>query len=156
LLSTHTQRWRPTQSETSKRETFFNQQPANLQAEVCSYVLYKYNKYSYKRLIRGCLFTIDKSYIGDRQNPTNVIFIYLLFTYGLYNDADSSSENIALTQEYHYALYSLLFNIKEIKFCPRIAFTCLARFWDETAIASLNSVNRLILVTEMKFPYCEA
>jgi hypothetical protein len=53
----NTQRWRHTQSEPSKRETFFNQQPANLQAEVRSYVPYKYNKYSYKRWIRGCLYT---------------------------------------------------------------------------------------------------
>jgi hypothetical protein len=46
----NTQRWRYTQSEPSKRETFFNQQPANLQAEVRSYVLYNDNKYLYRRL----------------------------------------------------------------------------------------------------------
>jgi hypothetical protein len=34
-----------TQSEPSKSETFFNQQPANLQAKVLSYILYTYNKY---------------------------------------------------------------------------------------------------------------
>jgi hypothetical protein len=39
-----------TQSEPSKRETFFNQQPSNHQAEVRSYVLYNDNTYLYRRL----------------------------------------------------------------------------------------------------------
>jgi hypothetical protein len=73
LLSTDTQRWRPTQSEPSKRETFFNQQPANLQAEVRSYVLYNDNKYLYKRLIRGCLFTHRQEL---HHNPTHISLIF--------------------------------------------------------------------------------
>jgi hypothetical protein len=38
----NTQRWRHTQSESNKRATYFNQQPANHQAEVRSYILYTY------------------------------------------------------------------------------------------------------------------
>jgi hypothetical protein len=59
------------QSEPCKKETFSNQQPANLQAEVCSYVLYNDNKYLDKRLIHGHLFNTtcigerEKSHIGD-------------------------------------------------------------------------------------------
>jgi hypothetical protein len=49
-------------TEHNREEIFLNQQPANLQTEVRKYVLYKNNKYLYKRLIRGCLFT-------HRQKP---------------------------------------------------------------------------------------
>jgi hypothetical protein len=81
LLSTRTPGWRYTQSEPSKRETFFNQQPANLQAEVRSYVLYNDNKYLYRRLIRGCLFIHRQN--SHRWTTQNIpqTFIKLITTF---------------------------------------------------------------------------
>jgi hypothetical protein len=72
--TTHnTQRRTHRQSESNKRATYFNQQPANLQAEVRSYILYTYTiniriKDSYVVVSSP----INKNYIGDRQNPTNI------------------------------------------------------------------------------------
>jgi hypothetical protein len=80
----------------------------------------------------------------------NVIFIYLLFTYDLYNDAEISSDNIAPTQEYRYGPY------RRPNLVHGIAFPCLARFWDETGTTSPNSIIRLVLVMRMYFPFCEA
>jgi hypothetical protein len=117
-LSTHTQRWRHTQSEPNKRETFFNQRPTNLQAEVRSYVLYKYNKYSYKRLISGCLFTIDKSHIGERQIP----HIIQLHKDCIFESCCLLSGEPTQNRYLHYDV--IIIKMPEIKLCIYLPYQC--------------------------------